>query len=79
MNTIDDAADAQFDRKVCRVIRGFGPRALAELLREHCARTMTRTPFESRIDEYLARLNRGMIEAAGGDRFPRPPLHVVRQ
>jgi hypothetical protein len=79
MNIIDDVADSRFDRKVRRVIRELGERALAELIREHCALTMTRTSFECRLDEYLERLAPEMLRATGGDRFPASPLRLVRQ
>jgi hypothetical protein len=79
MNIIDDVADSRFDRKVRRVIREPGERAVAELIREHCALTMTRTSFEGRLDEYLARLTPEALGLSGGDQFPAPPLRLVRQ
>ena len=78
MNIIDDVADKQFDRKVCRVIRELGERAMAELIREHCCRHTSRTSFETRLDEYLARLTPTMLAATGGDHFPAMSLHLVR-
>jgi hypothetical protein len=52
MNIIDDVADSRFDRKVRRVIHELGERAVAELIREHCALTMTRTSFEGPFNVY---------------------------
>jgi hypothetical protein len=78
MNVSDEPlAEIIFDRKISRIIRELGDRTIAQLIREHCARTMTRTSFEARADEYLSRLTPAMVELAGGNRFPHPPIHVA--
>jgi hypothetical protein len=72
-----DVADRRFDRKLSRLIRELGERAMAELIREHCAQTMTRTSFETRLDECLARLTPETLELTGANQFATVPLHLV--
>lgn len=59
-------------------LHALGPRATAELL----AALATRTGEGLALLELLAdygRLTPGMVRAAGGNRFPVLPLHLVEQ
>lgn len=70
-------ANLQFRRKVIRLHRQ-GPRAVAEFLAELGADLGVQTPIEQKLDVY-AELEPEVIEGAGGDEFPPPPLHGVDQ
>lgn len=61
----DPLADAHFRRLVARFHR-LGPRPLAEFLAEIACERMLRSEIEVRLEQYLARLDRGVLEAAGG-------------
>jgi hypothetical protein len=73
----DSLGDLILDRKIRRIIRELGERPIAELIRRHCAQTLTCTSFEGLLDEYLARLDRTMLDAAAANRFPATPIHLV--
>jgi hypothetical protein len=47
------------------------------LLAELGARHLIRQPIEGLVDEYLARLDSIALTAAGGDRIPPTPLHLL--
>ncbi len=54
----------------------LGPRALDELLLEIGAEMSCLTAIETRLERY-AGLDRGVVAAVGGDRFPPSPLHAM--
>ncbi len=66
-----------------RLVRGaahlhtLGPRALAEFLAAVGDRIGGMPAIVWLLTEYQQRLTPGMLHAAGGDRFPPRPLHVV--
>src|SRR4051812_45574093 len=65
-------------RRHAEAIHRLGPRVLAELIdeirRHHPAIV---DDIDWRIYRYAA-LDPVILAAAGGDRFPRPPLHAIR-
>lgn len=58
-------ADPTFRHLVARFHR-LGPRPLAELLAELACERLLRGEIEVRLEQYLARLDRGVLEATGG-------------
>lgn len=58
-------ADAHFRQLIERFHR-LGPRVLGELLSELGAQGLLRTTIETRLEEYVARLDRGLLGATGG-------------
>jgi hypothetical protein len=56
----------------------LGPRATAELLAALTARIGGGPALLGLLAEY-ERLSPGMVRAAGGDRFPPRPLHLVER
>lgn len=70
--------DQSFRRRVER-LHALGPRALTEILAELVARWGL--PFATDLDERLERyghLRPETVSALGADRWPAPPLHLVR-
>ena len=59
------------------LIHALGPRVFAELLGDIARRTGQSSFIAHRLEEY-ARLDRDILRAVGGDRFPPMPLEVVR-
>lgn len=58
-------ADPTFRRLVARFHR-LGARVLAELLAEIVCERMLRSEVEARLEEYVARLDRDLLDATGG-------------
>lgn len=58
-------ADPCFRRLVAR-FHALGPRPLAELLAELAAERLLRSEIEARLEEYLARLDRDLLNAIDG-------------
>jgi hypothetical protein len=64
----------------CRLVghlHRLGPRATAEFLDKLGARYLIRTGIEQQLEDY-GRLNPKTLAAIGGDRFPPPAIHLVR-
>ncbi len=59
-------------------LHSLGPRVIAELLAEIGRSHGIMPAILDRLDAYRHRLTPEMVRAAGGHRFPPPPLHVVR-
>ena len=55
----------------------LGPRPLAELLIEIASHTGQSSFIAHRLEEYV-RLDRDILRALGGDRFPVMPLGLIR-
>jgi hypothetical protein len=58
-------------------LHALGARATAELLAEVAAKIGGLPCILTTLDEYQQRLSPRLLRIAGGDRFPRRPLHVV--
>lgn len=58
-------ADPAFRHLVAR-FHALGPRVMAELLAELGAEGLMRTTIETRLEEYVARLDRDLLKATGG-------------
>ncbi len=59
-----------------RQVEHLGPRAIAELLAEIGAERGIRTVIDRKLDKY-SQLESDSINAAGGDRFPAVPVHLI--
>jgi hypothetical protein len=70
-----DLADVHFDR-ACERLHRLGPRAVGEFLAELGAAYLIRTPIETQLERYTARLDRDTIRAVGGHKFASAPLHL---
>jgi hypothetical protein len=57
----------------------LGPRATYELLAEVVSKIGGLPCVLATLDEYRQRLTPAMVGRAGGDRFPRRPLHLVER
>lgn len=73
--------EARFARKIERLHR-CGARAIGELFIEIIDKLASTNPdlaafAEHRLDKYAA-LDADIVRGLGGDRFPAPPLRVVR-
>ena len=75
--TADLVANPRFRRQVEHLHR-LGPRAVGELLAEIGAERGIRTIIDRKLDQY-SRLEPDSINAAGGDRFPAVPVHLVEE
>jgi hypothetical protein len=75
--TNDVLDDLVFDHDVERLVDELGSRPVAEILREVGCCCLARTMIHGRVREYLARLDRAMLGATGGDRFPPSPIRLV--
>jgi hypothetical protein len=73
----DVLADLRFARDV-EALHRLGARALYEFLVELGRERLIRLHLEARTRQW-ARLDRGILEAAGGDRVPSRIVHLVRQ
>ena len=73
--TADIAANLRFRRQV-EHLHGLGPRAVGELLAEIGAERSIQTVIDRKLDRY-SQLKPGALSAAGGDRFPVVPVHLV--
>ncbi len=69
-------ADMRFRRRVLRLHR-LGPRVVGELLAEIGAERGIQTIIEQKLATY-AKLDPGMIEAAGGSDFWPAPIREIR-
>ncbi len=69
-------ADMRRQRHVRQLYR-LGPRAIDALLVEIGAERGIATIIERKVERY-AGLDPEALEAAGGDRFPPLPIHVVQ-
>ena len=70
------AAEVRFRHLVARFQR-LGDRALAEFLLEVGGRqSLVRTAIETRLGDYVDRLDPAVLVAPGADEL-RPPLHLV--
>ncbi|WP_431269029.1 hypothetical protein [Dankookia sp. P2] len=70
--------DALRLRRGVEHLHQLGPRATAELLSELTARIGGMPALLDLLAEYQRRLSPKLLRSAGGDRFPRRPLHEVR-
>jgi hypothetical protein len=68
--------DVRFNRKVERFHR-LGARVLVEYLAGLAARRLIRQQIETDLDEILGRLDPVTLAAAGADRMPATPIHLV--
>ena len=76
---LQDSAEigsARWERQIERLHR-LGPRAVAELLAALAAATGQHVRVVGLVEEY-AQLDRAVLRAVGGDRFPPMPLELVR-
>ena len=77
IDATDVLADLRFARDV-QALHRLGARALYEFLVELGRERLIRTDLETRARRWT-RLDCAMVDAAGGDRFPAPPLHPAPQ
>jgi hypothetical protein len=77
MNEPIDLREIVFDRRVDHLVRRFGSRTVAALLRKLGQKHMIRSSIDAELEELVTRLTSEMTEATGADRFPTAPLHLV--
>jgi hypothetical protein len=79
MNEPIDLHEIFFDRRVDHLVRRFGTRAVAALLRKLGQKHMIRTSIDLELEQLVTRPTPEMLGAAGADRLPPVPLHLVPQ